>query len=318
MLWSCQFSVVRGFAGCYKKVMNFKEALALWNTQWRETLPLSEELIEATFMPSTVRDHFFLETKNFLILCKVDGPFLRLHLALPKCGGLTSAMMHDDFAAIEKEARARRCEKIIFGGGEKHIFPGVPAQVLRSEWLTFLEVSGPEVHDFIGDLQVLQSNAKPIETYGELKTPRSEKDEIELVEFIEREFPGRWAREALQDQKNKLLNAYFAYHIEGVIAGYVRLYGWLENYWAPGVYFAKPAKGVGGLGPIGVAASQRRKGIGAQILKLSWDVLLGKRCSTVRIDWTTEVAFYEQRGLKLVQTYQPAVKIVARAAGGTD
>lgn len=273
------------------------EILDLWNSNFGKRLPLSKELLEYSISNQQIE---YVDLGSFKILLKINGKASHIHLAAPtKKTWPPISKSQLKTAVLEKF----RVEKLFFGGGDFHIFPGVPKIPLYHEfWLKCLNPWGPEVMDFEGAVQKLLSNVSSIK----LLPCQNKEDERELLSFVQTEFPGRWYREILFDSQKGMLEHYYSLKADGIIQAYVRLYGWRPDYWAPGVYFSGPGKNQGGLGPIGVAINARGKGIGSQVLKQSWQILSSKGIKKVRVDWTTEREFYERVGLEITETYQPA------------
>jgi GNAT superfamily N-acetyltransferase len=277
--------------------MEINEILDVWNGNFGRSLPLSTDLLEATFFSADPSSRFVIEDGKSVLLAKIQGKRLHIHFGI-----------NPTDAAIERtknEARKRGLGEIVFGASDAHLFPGVPLNADAPQWLRSFEPMGERVMDFEGSVDDMAGGDKAPAS-GEFRAPLNEREMDLLVEFVGREFGGRWYREILVDRQKNLMEHYFAYFSGGTIEGYARLYGWRADYWAPGVYFTLPGRSGGGLGPIGVAASSRGRGLGSRILKSSWKILRAKGCKTVRIDWTTEKDFYERAGLKVVQVYQPA------------
>jgi GNAT superfamily N-acetyltransferase len=295
--------------------MDFMRVATNWNAHYGDKLRISTPILELTYGAEGRQKTEVLKLNvadgRFEILCKVgpsqnDEKILRVHLPVPE----GAATLERDGAALYEfllnEAKQRECKKIIFGGGDGHLFPGVPLHKDLGLWLRWIFPSGPEVVDFGGEISELSRKSRKTRQRGELRNCKNPEETQKLLDFVLQEFPGRWSRDLLNDARKNLLNFYFGYFIDGGLAGYVRLYGWSNDYWGPGTYFALPGDRSGGLGPIGVAASRRGHGLGGEILDQSWGVLMEKGCSTVRVDWTTEINFYQKRGLEIVQRYQPA------------
>jgi hypothetical protein len=283
--------------------MESRSVLARWNDLVGTKLFISEKLMQETFFSLPENSRTVLDFEHSAAFCKFDQGDLRIHLLVPKTQDYEKIIPKlDDFK------KSNALQKIIFGGGDKHIFPGIPLEPQLDRLSKHFEPSGPVVMDYEGQLNVLIEKAALVVGEGELKAATEPSLQKDLRTFVQSNFAGRWAREISDDFSRNFSEHYFAYTVNREIVGYVRLYGWRKDYWAPGVYFRGPAVGGGGLGPIGVSQKFRGKGFGAQIQKLSWNVLKEKKCSTVRIDWTTETTFYEQRGLQLVQSYQPAFR----------
>lgn len=267
-------------------------ALKSWNQ--REKLKVSYELLEATFLREPAREVF--ESNGWVTFLKKESEVSRIHWIVRLD---TSAHLKQHLNDLSSKFRF---SKLVFGGGMNHIFPGIPLLTQAEDCLEVFRPQGPQVLDFEGPL--ITDPSKKNENI--FRCAQNDRERDQLVAFVGKEFPGRWHREILIDREKNFMEHYFCYLSDNEVVGYARLYGWRKDYWAPGVYFSGPGRGQGGLGPIGVANSQRGQGIGSRILSQAWKRLIEKKCESVRVDWTTEKVFYEKAGLHVVQTYQPA------------
>ncbi|MCC6277086.1 MAG: GNAT family N-acetyltransferase [Oligoflexia bacterium] len=286
------------------------EWIKIWNQRHGTTLPLSVGLLERTFFSVGPERYRVAQTPQYLILTTVEPGKLRVHLIVEKSIKSGGSNTIEIIKYLDEQARELGAPRILFGGGEPHLFPGVPLCDSEKKWLEYFQPSGPVVWDFLADLESLKLETGDTSDW-KLSSPKTKNAETQLLEFVAQEFGGRWEREIAHDFSHGQGEHYFSFENDGKIIGYVRLYGWRDDYWAPGVYFSGPGRGVGGLGPIGVASSQRGLGFGTTLLRESLIFLKQKGLKTVRIDWTTEKKFYEQMGLRGIQSYQPAVRNVS-------
>jgi GNAT superfamily N-acetyltransferase len=271
-----------------------------------ENPAVTDGLLKATFYSWPKKRRDVVDHQGLKVFIKHDGPMMRIHHVETRSSEQLRNNIHTLINSLEILASQKGEHTITWGGGDDHIYPGIPLDENAPTWLEYFEAMGPEVHDYEGLLSTVIDKSSKIRLEGALKSPTNEAEIRALISFVSREFPGRWARECESDARKGLIKQYFAYLIEDKIAGYVRLYGWDPSYWAPGVYFAQPGHSQGGLGPIGVGREFRGRGYGTQILKASWEILKERKIVNVRIDWTTETSFYEQWGFQIVQRYQPA------------
>lgn len=122
-------------------------------------------------------------------------------------------------------------------------------------------------------------------------------EETPLIEFLQKEFPGRWvfeAKEALADGKNPESIVILWNKEKTEIVGYCML--------------SVNAEGYGGLGPIGIAKKIRGKHVGDYILNQSLQQLRKIGAIRVNIDWTILKDFYGQFGFEAERTYLAAYK----------
>ena len=120
---------------------------------------------------------------------------------------------------------------------------------------------------------------------------------LELLAFLEREFPGRWVFEAQEltkeiDESEKIVLLWDKQQTE--IVGYCILSADLDGY--------------GGLGPIGIAQKIRGRHVGDYLLYESLKQARRIHVQRVNIDWTILKDFYGQFGFLPERTYLGAYR----------
>lgn len=274
-----------------------------WNNWFGTSLPISQALLDYSFLQHSPEMRFVFEDDKNIFLVKQFDKRYHLHLWSPEAG-VDKGRLRANLIDIAKLLGG---DSITIGSGDRHIFPGIPLPQCRLPWSQITEARGPSVVDLVGDLESMKSFEIPLAADFRLSPIDNEKIKTEILNFVATEFPGRWHREIVEDFEKGFQVHYFAYYEKNQILGYVRLYGWRNDYLAPGVYFNSENNSKNaGLGPIGVARAARGRGLGKILLTLSWALLRSKGCQKVRVDWTTEREFYQGRGLRIVQEYQPS------------
>lgn len=200
----------------------------------------------------------------------------------------------------EEELKGCGVKKLSIGGDPFHFFPGVPMEFKISEG--FLSKRGYEMsnsyNDMICDiskveldkLQGLRLNSQDTHTVEILK----DCDKEELFSFFERCFSGRWYGE---------LQSFFDMGMENrdivVIKDSSKIMGFCHIYDSKSIAIGPPiywrgllGENYGGLGPIGVDAEYRGKGLGLTLLYRSLEVLKSRGIRNMIIDWTDLVEFY--------------------------
>ncbi len=220
-------------------------------------------------------------------------------------------------------AKAQGKTRIYFGADEFHFLPGVPRE--DEEFLQTLTNRGfqfSEAADFSGSMlnpeltAYVENGRREAEGKGWALQELSPMLYSDFSKYLQKEFPGRWAREFqfwLQQQEtpafwNELRNS------KGDLLGFSRLAirGRLKLSWLPGA-LRLPHYPVGTiehtdacLGPIGISASERGKGAGKFLLALSLQKLLMRGAVRVSIDWTNAYNYYKPLGLQMVRNYNSA------------
>ncbi|MBE1554547.1 GNAT superfamily N-acetyltransferase [Filibacter limicola] len=205
---------------------------------------------------------------------------------------------------VEADLKGIGVEEMQLGGDPFHYFSGIPVQYKEAQ--KWAEKQGYnkriDTYDLINHLDKtydLPTNTSV--TFSILKKD----EEVELILFLERCFPGRWVYEAIK---------YFEMNGDGrefvIIKKVDRIIGFCrindadspsiaQNvYWSP--LFEQQ---VGGIGPLGIDANEQKQGYGLAIVLVAMAYLQERNIETIIIDWTILVEFYEKLDFKPWKTY---------------
>lgn len=230
----------------------------------------------------------------------------------------------DLLAEAKRNLRNRGFHRLVFGQDSRHFFAGCPADLgnLRS----FLTVEGFEegegdIFDLESDLGDYEPKKGCLDVLGDwpgclspavdkpVVRPVEAKEAAQLEEFLKREFPGRW----LYDTMSKIAlesttDFVYGLYVDGRIEGFSSTQNAAHKVPVNACVFHEAmGPNWGGLGPIGVSAAVRGKGLGDALLGAS---LLGLQRRGVRqtvIDWTGLVDFYGGHGFKVTRRYKTFV-----------
>jgi len=197
------------------------------------------------------------------------------------------------------------------GGDSYHFFPGLPLDGSPASKAldAFLEASGfeknrsPIEEDLIADLSRIDlptlARQSPLASgYRFLLYEDALREATES--FLRLEFPGRWhfdTIEALDAGMRGIDLALLQEEASGDIVGFSRIYDSGSPLLGPGLYWrALMGASPGALGPIGVSASVRGKGLGLALLRLCLEELAKRGVEATVIDWTDLGAFYAKMG----------------------
>lgn len=220
------------------------------------------------------------------------------------------------------------CTTARLGGGLKPFAPGLPVE-LASE--PFFQQRGYEarreaasVWDVARNLSDYPSDAAPLWPGGFAQTgqsvlpvrlsPATRRDAQALLDFLRRDFPGRWRFECEEFLRaGGSLTEYtlaWAWREDGsgrwVVDGFCRT----RRAWRHGVepldrfFMGRLPKPWGQLGPIGVGQASRGQGLGAALLDLGLRRLRAARVKSCLIDWTDLVDFYAKFGFRPYREYR--------------
>lgn len=179
------------------------------------------------------------------------------------------------------------------GAGPAHFFPGLPHGLDRG----FFERRGFradwEAHD------LLLAGGSPAALPAVVRSCRPA-DVPALLEFLDGEFPGRWARDTRRrlDRETGPADVLLAVP-DGVVAGFCHVYHADSAVLGPSVFW-REAMGTawGGLGPVGVAAARRGTGLGRDLVAGAIAFLRSRGCRSIGVDWTGIPQFYRRFGFE--------------------
>jgi len=211
----------------------------------------------------------------------------------------------------EARLRASGGRRVRLGAGFYHLLPGLPTT--SPEARSFFEKRGytftHQVHDLIGDLRQYQrpppvtaalAQAGPGVIFG----PCQPDEATPLLDFLRQTFPGYWwywTNQRLTAGDHAQL---FLMREAGRITGFAHLYTSTARLIGPPIFWSRRlGPHYGGLGPIGVAAEVRGRGLGLALLCLALEHLRHQGVHRMAIDWTDLVDFYGRVGFHPWITY---------------
>jgi GNAT superfamily N-acetyltransferase len=293
-------------------------AARLWNTHLGATLPLREPVLRLTiFEDPTLREGDVLAAVEDDVLLGfgwlkrwrapwLDARFARLGfigglVALEPGDGVGSALL----VTLEARLRAEGCTSSEISGGLLHLLPGVPADSPRA--VRFFERHGyafeREPHfDLVGNVSRFTGAPAPSARVA------TDADRVALLDFLTREFPGSWELHARWHlARGGRTGDFVVLDVDRRIEGFCHIFR--PGAWPPGPSTYWPTSG--GLGPIGVSARLRGRGLGRQLLDASLRELRASGVELCTIDWTRLVDFYARFGFSPARSYLRGRKLLA-------
>lgn len=133
-------------------------------------------------------------------------------------------------------------------------------------------------------------------------------DLTSLKAFFDKEFPGRWRYDTLEKIKVEGADkTCFGAFENGKLLGFALIQDWSHKQpIGGGVWRSSLGEKWGALGPIGVAAEERGRGVGHSLLGSALMSLKNRGVRGCIIDWTTLEDFYGRHGFKVTRRYKTA------------
>ena len=300
---------------------------SLWNRALGEHFPMSAHLLRQntegapSFQPNdstvvTSQD----QVVGYILTKRFHEPHPYLIERLASTGWIEALIVdpawqrkglgRDLLAWAVCKLRSGGADKLYLGSGFCHFFPGVPAELpgLRD----YFSKAGFRVlgvsHDLRGSLRGFAappSALAAVTAVGGSVRPCRAEDIPALIAFLQAEFPGRWHFDTKRflslggnPQEIIILRQGQA------VIGFAHVFHWRASYQGPPIYWHKlMGPHYGGLGPIGVAAGMRGKGLGLALLQLALQHVADVGVQDAVIDWTTLTDFYGRVGFTPWKTY---------------
>ena len=214
---------------------------------------------------------------------------------------------------------------IRLGTDNHHFFPGLPVDDSPRSTAAmrfFTEhgyVAGNIESDLIADLAAVELPLPPETTFGVPGYHFSlcaEQRRPAALRFLARAFPGRWHREIGEAFAAGMADTDLCLALrddDDLPVGFARICDGESAHLSPGLFWRellgpKP----GALGPIGVDASCRGKGLGIGLLRASLATLKSRGVRNTVIDWTDLTGFYGKLGFIPWKRYMALSKVMVR------
>lgn len=292
-----------------------EELVNLWNEELGEHFPMRKEL----FQQNSFDDENIFLPGSFIAVTedeKVIGFIIakrwqeKMNVQMNHQVGWIQAILVDQqfrgqgigktlLSKAESAFRENAISQINLGRDPWHYFPGIPKQYNHvKSWFEHHGYvnEGPE-YDLICHYDENAPTELP-QLEGvefELLKPEEKKD---FLSFLHRCFPGRWEYEAIHYFKKAGIGREFVVLKKShKIIGFCRINDDQSPFIAQNVYWAPLFnETLGGVGPLGVDADERKNGYGLAIVKAGVHFLRKRKINTIVIDWTGLVDFYGKLG----------------------
>lgn len=294
-----------------------KKLLFIWNSASHPDYLLNERFLAYNALPfsgETIGGRLAIlngESVGFVLTCCVtddSAMMLGWVSAIAVCPaaqrrGIGSSLL--DWA--EDWLKMQGGKRIRVGGNLRPFAPGLPYAM--HENLLFFEKRGyqppvgqPYEYDIAHSLKDYQSlYAKPI--HADLAPMQSGQESL-LLDFLKREYPGRWEFEAREFVKNGVRpQDYLLLRVNNKVEGFCRIT--LEDSERPieRFYPQRLPRPWGQFGPLGLSKAVRGQGLGGYLIDATALHMQSLGVNGCVIDWTTLVDLYGKFGFNLYNQY---------------
>ncbi|WP_217589331.1 GNAT family N-acetyltransferase [Lentibacillus saliphilus] len=205
-------------------------------------------------------------------------------------------------------------KEIWLGRDPWHYFPGIPKEYEQvAKWF---KMKGYLQQGFDYDMLCTYDISDRItvqEHFGIEFSVLNIAEKEDLLKFMHRCFPGRWEYETIKYfQKGGTGREFVVLKKDNRIIGFCRINDDLTPIISQNVYWAPLFdEKLGGVGPLGIDATERKRGFGLEIVKAGIAELRKRHIQRIVIDWTGLVDFYGKLGFDVWKTYQSYKKTIS-------
>ncbi len=299
---------------------NKKEIFELWNKEFGYIYPITIELfnrnlsnvdLKASYVSiddnnklvgfilvKFWKDSFDINTYNdscWINLIYVDSKSRRL--------GIGSKLLE----LAEKEAIQAKKKCLYLGKDYLNYFPGLPVDMKSNcEWFVKRGFNRPyDTYDLIKNIDTNTVKLR-LKNKSFIFRKSNINDKEKLIEFIKKNWPGRWLKELLDYYDNGGNGSEYLIALDGnIICAFAKI--GLPSTDISLISFSmtwrKRFKALGGIGPLGVDISYRKQNLGYDIVAYAHNYLLDNEVSNIIIDWTGLLEFYRLMGFEVFKSY---------------
>lgn len=281
------------------------DIVTAWNHEFQSTFPL--ELIDLE--QKWVASPFLLESASYAlveddtfvgaIVLKInpfdteEGHLAFLFVAKPyRNKGIASQMLEEAMQAMQ----ALKKRRFTAFGDVDCIFSGVPES--PGFYHDFFVNKGFSLcSKHVNLLTASPPNASILPVGFQARVVQTEEDRNAVRTFVKNNFSTRWAYEVAQAADEDLFTLVNA---SNQVVGFLRMATRKSQKRSNSMNYAILFPSLAGIGPLGIDASLRGKGIGTQFVKLAIQYLFMQGASHVMVDWTGLIPFYQACGFKTI------------------
>lgn len=288
-----------------------EELVELWNKELAVDFPMRKELFiqnsfndvnvsyEGSYIAVDDQDHVigFVVAKRWqeTIDVKMDPKRGWIQVLLIDSAHRGKGLGTKLLKRAEAQLKGNGVEEMQLGGDPFHYFSGIPDQYKNAQKLAKKHgyTKRVDTYDLINHLD--KKYDLPVDN-SVVFTILKKEEEVDLILFLERCFPGRWVYETMKYfEMNGDGREFVVVKKKGQIIGFCRINDSHSPFIAQNVYWSPLfEQEVGGIGPLGIDANEQKQGYGLAIVQAAIAYLQERNTETIIIDWTILVDFYKK------------------------
>jgi GNAT superfamily N-acetyltransferase len=289
-------------------------AVTIWNAAAHSDYFINERLLAYNTIPctgETIEGRLALqndEPVGFVLACAVKDSHLGwISLMAVHPSAQRQGLGSELLGWAEGWLKTKGCKRIRVGGSLRPFAPGLP-YVMKAN-LPFFEKHGyvsPSHQPYEYDIACSLKEYKAIYPKPEHASilPMQPGEEDLLIEFLSREYPGRWEFEAKEFVKNGgRASDFLLLRVNGYVHGFCRLT--LSDSERPieRFYPQRLLTPWGQFGPLGLSKAVRGQGLGGYLIDAAAVHMQSLGVDGCVIDWTSLVDLYGKFGFTLYNQY---------------
>jgi GNAT superfamily N-acetyltransferase len=306
------------------------DAIRIWNAASHRDYPINERFLCYNMIPSTgevidgqVAIHHG-EAVGFALACAVTDD-LSITLGWVSAIAVQPSAQRQGIGSelltwAEAWLKEKGCKRIRIGGNLRPFLPGLPSPPGRGgggegvrSFFTKHGYQPPSRQPYEYDIARSLKDYKPIyaqPSHADLSPMRPGEEPL-LLEFLHREYPGRWEFEAREFVKNGgRVSDYLLLRVNDRVHGFCRLT--LSDSERPmeRFYPQRLLQPWGQFGPLGLSKEVRGQGLGGYLIDAAAVHMQSLGVDGCVIDWTSLVELYGKFGFKVYNQYISLFKII--------
>ena len=297
----------------------------LWNEEYGFIFPISYDLMNR----NTYQTKGFLEENSYVAICdEMIVGFVTSKIwtheieveSYKSTGWISLIYVHPKFRKkgigsellikVESNFKILGKKELYVGRDYQNFFPGIPMD-LKSSLGWFAKRGYSCLYETNDLIKYVKNNEqlialRPFKDGKKYEIRLSNQNDFDvLIEFMRRNYPGRWLVEVNDCFDLCKSNYFLCFDENNHLCGFCRFgNNETDNY---GIGYSltwrNRFESLGGIGPIGVEASYRKNNIAYNLLVSALNYLIEHGSTEIIIDWTNLMDLYRKIGFEIWKSY---------------